>query len=88
MLNTDNQSKYYLKSIPLYDLHVTTKDFNVDELYALGAKKVMLVPNAYDPLVHKPATTLKNNIYKSDVSFVGDYELERAFSFIILLKKE
>lgn len=87
MLNKDNQSKYYLESIPFYDLHVTTKDFNVDELYALGAKKVMLVPNAYDPSEHKPSTILRKNIYKSDVSFIGDYEVERALSLYYIAQR-
>ncbi len=53
MFNPDNQSHCYLGSIALYDLHVTTKSFNVQELEEQGARDVLFVKNAYDPLLHK-----------------------------------
>jgi hypothetical protein len=39
MLNPRNQSKRYLNCISIYDLHVTTKSYNVSELLANGALK-------------------------------------------------
>ena len=39
MGNPSNQSRRYLDSLPLYDLHVTTKSYNVEELSALGARE-------------------------------------------------
>ena len=54
MINPDNQSAQYLAGIPSYDLHVTTKSYNVEELRALGARDVHFVDNAYDPATHRP----------------------------------
>jgi spore maturation protein CgeB len=84
MKNTDNQTTFYLKTLPLYDLHVTTKSYNVDELYNLGAKKVLFVNNAYAPEVHKPykLTEEERKKYSADVSFIGSPEKERAESIM------
>lgn len=38
MMNPSNQSRNYLRCISLYDLHVTTKSYNVAELKVLGAR--------------------------------------------------
>lgn len=65
-------------------MHVTTKSYNVDELYNLGAKKVLFVNNAYAPEVHKPyeLTTEEKNKYSADVSFIGAPEKERSDSIL------
>ncbi|OQY75802.1 MAG: hypothetical protein B6D44_00725 [Ignavibacteriales bacterium UTCHB2] len=84
MINPQNQTSFYLNDIPLYDMHVTTKSYNVDELYNLGAKKVLFVNNAYAPEVHKPyeLTTEEKNKYSADVSFIGAPEKERSDSIL------
>jgi len=74
MINPDNQSSQYLESIPLYDFHITTKSYNVREMQALGAKQVVFVNNAFDPIEHTPSDCN----YKYDVGFVGTYENDRA----------
>lgn len=84
-----NQSALYRRSIPLYDLHVTTKSFNLDDLAALGAKHILFVNNAFSPRVHFPmrlcqATRLK---YGGPVGFVGTYERER-FEMLLALAKQ
>jgi hypothetical protein len=86
MLNPDNQSAWYRAAIPLYDLHVTTKSYNVTELRALGAREVMFVDNAYEPPVHRPLelTPAERARYGADVSFVGGYERERAETMLAL----
>lgn len=88
MMNPINQSRNYLNSIPFYDLHVTTKSYNVDELYAFGAKKVLFVNNAYAPEIHKPYYLSEEEIrkYSSDVSFIGSPEKERADSINFIAK--
>ena len=89
MANPDNQSRRYLESLPLYDLHVTTKSFNVVELQALGAREVLPVPNAFDPAVHRPlrlgpAERLR---FAADVGFVGHFEPERAETMLELARR-
>ena len=89
MMQSHNQSAFYLRSIPLYDLHVTTKSYNVEELAIAGAKQVLFVNNAYSPLVHFPATASATDrlAYGGPVGFVGTYERERAEMLIALAKE-
>ena len=49
-----NQSRYFRKALPLYDVVFTTKSYNVRELEELSARRVLFVDNAYDPAVHRP----------------------------------
>lgn len=84
MFNPGNQTSIYLRAIPYYDSHITTKSFNVAELEAVGAKNVTFVFSAFDPLVHRPMNCDSPGHYHSDVSFVGDLELERAGSIEFL----
>jgi len=88
MINPQNQTTFYLHSIPLYELHVTTKSYNVGELYKLGAKKVLYVNNAYAPEIHKPyeLTKEEKEKYSADVSFIGAPERERADSIFEIAK--
>ena len=88
MMNPSNQSAYYLRSMGLYDVHVTTKSYNVKELKDLGAREVMFIDNAYDPATHRPleldAETLAR--YRADVSFIGGYEQDRAEQMLHLAR--
>jgi spore maturation protein CgeB len=88
MAGPHNQSAYYLSSIPLYDLHVTTKSYNVAELQALGAREVLFVNNAFSPRVHFPVevTPEQRQKYGGPVGFIGAYEEERAAMVIALAK--
>jgi spore maturation protein CgeB len=80
MSNPVHQSPRYLRSIDRYDLHVTTKSYNVAELEALGANEVLFVGNAFDPETHRPVTLApdERTPLAADVGFVGWYEAERA----------
>lgn len=80
MLNPHNQSKRYLAGLPLYDLHVTTKSYNVDELKALDARSVMFLDNSYDPEIHRPVepTSEERDRLGAEVGFIGSYEDDRA----------
>jgi len=75
-----NQSWQYLKSVPLYDLHVTTKSFNVPELYAKGARAVLMLNNAYCPHIHRPMhiTPTDRTQLGGPVGFIGAFEGERS----------
>ena len=81
-----NQSRHYLQSIPLYDMHVTTKSFNVQELYSLGAKAVLFLNNAYSSVTHRPIEVSPDDRRKlgGDVGFIGAFEKDRAESLLFL----
>ena len=90
MLNPNNQSSNYLQSIPIYDLHVTTKSYNCSELKELGAREVLFVDNAFAPHVHAPPAvpaTLEQ-MQRNGVAFIGSFELERALVLENIGKKE
>ncbi len=78
--NLLNQSRRWRDSIPFYDLHVTTKSYNVSELEALGARDVLFIDNAYDPAVHRPLelTPAERRRFEAPVGFVGSFEGDRA----------
>jgi hypothetical protein len=86
MFNPANHSRQYARGIPEYDLHVTTKSYNVAELRAAGARDVLFVDNAYDPEVHRPLalTEEERGLYAAQVAFVGQYERERADAMVAL----
>lgn len=80
MLNPLHQSPAYLSAVPEYDLHVTTKSYNVEELKGLGARDVLFVDNAYDPRTHRPMelSAEDRRRFGTGVGFIGIYEEERA----------
>lgn len=82
--NPKNQTRFYLNSINLYDIHITTKSYNVEELYHIGAKQVIFVNNATDEEIFKPLFDIDINEYKCDVGFIGTWEKERANSILYL----
>jgi len=88
MGNPDNQSRYWLMSVPCYDLHVTTKSYNVSELRAMGAKDVLFVDKSYDPHTHRAIrlTDEDRARYGADVCFIGGYEEQRALSLLRLAR--
>jgi spore maturation protein CgeB len=86
MLNPQNQSRYYLEGLALYDLHVTTKSYNVAELRELGARDVIFVDNAFDPATHRPLELSAEDRlrYGAGAGFVGAMESDRAEQIVRL----
>lgn len=76
MFSPFNTTIQYRRSIPLFDLHVTTKSFSVEDLRAAGAKRVLLIDKAFDPKTHRPLTLEAADLerYRADVGFIGVYE--------------
>lgn len=86
--NPRNQSRQWLACLQLYDLHVTTKSFNVTELRAAGARDVFLVAKGFSPEVHRPHpvdAALRERL-GADVGFIGWPEAARESSMRFLAK--
>lgn len=81
-----NQSKNYLECVPLYDIHFTTKSYIIDDLYRLGAKKVIFCQQSYEESFHYPRNITAEDIERlgGDVGFVGTWEKERMESVLYL----
>ncbi len=75
-----NQSRRFLKSLPLYDAYFTTKTYGVAELRSLGCRRVEFTGNAFDKHTHRPIelTAEDREYFGADVGFVGTFEEERA----------
>jgi spore maturation protein CgeB len=66
-----HRSRYFNRCIPLYDLLVTTKPFEVELYKQAGARDVMLVLQGYD---NRFAPTEPRRELESDVCFIGHCE--------------
>jgi spore maturation protein CgeB len=89
MLLPANQSRNYLCGISLYDVHLTTKTYNVAELKALGAADVQFYANAFDTVAYRPIqlSNDEENHWGSDVAFLGGYESQRCSTMLALAKR-
>jgi spore maturation protein CgeB len=89
MFNPNNSSRHYRKSLPFYDFHFTNKSYNVKELKRSGARNVHFFRNAFSPRVHRPVslTNKERSFFGSDVSFIGTFEKERAYSLNKIAEK-
>jgi len=86
--NPVNQSRHYLAGIPLYDLHITTKSYNVEELRQAGATEVVFQDNGFDPSTFSPqeVSPIDRQRLGAEVGFIGEWEKERAESILFLAR--
>jgi spore maturation protein CgeB len=74
--NPYNTTPDYLAHEAAWDLVVTTKQHNVSELKARGARRVKFVRSAYDPAWHRPCA--KRGARQYLVGFIGAERPDRA----------
>lgn len=81
-----NQSKQYLRCVPLYDYIITNKSYIIDDMKKLGAKHVIFVNNSYSKSFHRPIELTANERKElgGDVGFIGYWEKERCESILYL----
>ena len=64
--------RLYAKTIPLYDLHCTQRDSNVESYRAAGARDVIKIQTAYEPTIHFPSEPPFTDARRDrGVSFIG-----------------
>ena len=90
MFAPHNQSAYFKKCLPLYDLVFTAKSYNTlpAELPKLGARRVVFVDQAYDVYAHRPMEVSQTDKDKfgADVGFIGTFEKDRAMTMLHLAR--
>ncbi|MCC2165814.1 glycosyltransferase [Brotaphodocola catenula] len=88
MMERHNQSKQFLQSIHLYDVHITTKSFIIKQLYDMGAKSVIYTNQSYDEDFHYPREINNQDLLRlgADVGFVGMWEKERMEDILYLTR--
>jgi len=74
-----NMSYWHRYGLYSYDHIFTTKQFNISELYSIGARSVHLISDSYCSDIHHPCslTNSESLLYGADVSAVGAYEKDR-----------
>ena len=74
------RSAIYLRAIPFYDVHFTTRIPNISELYGFRARRVERAWFAFDKHVHRPlsVTCAEKSALGGPVGFIGTYERDRA----------
>ncbi|WP_196810847.1 CgeB family protein [Arthrobacter sp. 35W] len=73
--NAYNTTNEYLKYESAWDLVVTTKKHNMDELAQRGAKRTLMVMSAFDPAWHHLSARRTSRQFQ--VGFVGNYREDR-----------
>jgi spore maturation protein CgeB len=64
--------RLYMRDIPVFDLHVTQRDRNVEDYLQHGARSVLKIQTAYEPTIHFPPPPEWNDRDRTrDVSFIG-----------------
>jgi spore maturation protein CgeB len=77
--------RHYIRSIPYYDIHFTSNNYNIPELYESGAKKVCFLELGYDHKLYRPVK-LASDDYKADLFFIGHWEPTTEDHIVALVK--
>lgn len=64
-----------LSGLSAYDLCIVVREESTEELYRLGAKRVIRVWRSYDEVAHQPYRNIEDipSQFRSDVAFVGTW---------------
>ncbi len=87
--NPADNSRELLKSIPLYDLYVCTKQGIMDDVRRAGCANVAYVRFGYKPEVHfpeAPASDQERDRFACDVMFAGGCDAHRTAYFEALIR--
>jgi len=81
--------RYYMASIPEYDLMLAYRHANLEDLRRAGARKVELMRSWYVPGRSYPVelTEEDRQLYETDVVFVGHYEPDQRIEYLEAIVK-
>jgi spore maturation protein CgeB len=72
-----HDTRHLRASVPLYDVCITPKEYELAEYARHGARRTILAPTAYDPALHHPVPDSERAglaPFESDVCFIGHHE--------------
>lgn len=71
-----HRTRHFMRSIPRYDVLITSKPWEVEAYKRLGAKRVIMLPQGFDPALFHPyeLTAAERAELGSRVCFIGHYE--------------
>ena len=70
-----HRSRHFIRAVPLYDVLVTTKEWEIPHYKEVGAKRIILTHQGYDLRCYprNPSQPIRST-YASDVCFIGHHE--------------
>ena len=73
---TFHRTRQFMRSIPVYDVLITSKPFEMGLYREHGARRLILLPQGYDPAIFRPHEVPADLLarVKSEVCFVGHCE--------------
>lgn len=74
--NRVSRARWFLQALPEYDVVLTTRRSNIDDLRALGCRHVRYLPFGFDEYIHLPATP-PYLLPAHDILFVGGADYDR-----------
>ncbi len=79
--------KYFLKNVPLYDLHLVYRPVNLEEIRAAGAREAHVLMPYFIPALHRPLelTPAEQDRYGCEAVFVGHYEADGRVQYLRVL---
>jgi len=72
---TFHKSKHYFKSLPFYDVVITTKSYELEHYKKAIQATVLYATQGFDKALHKPSPNPFN--HKKGLAFIGHHEMER-----------
>lgn len=72
---TFHQSKHFFKSLPLYDVVITTKSYELEHYKKATRAKVLYATQGFDKALHQPSEEPFDQ--KKGLAFIGHYEEAR-----------
>jgi len=88
IMERHNQSLNFMNSLHLYDYHITTKSYIIEDFKNKGARNVIFTNQSFEPTFHYPRvlTEKEKELFGADIGFVGVWEKERCDSILYLVE--
>lgn len=85
---TFHKSRWFRQGVPLYDLMITTKPYEVELYQQLQVKRLLLKPPMFIPSIHRPQLVTPEawQRYACDAVFIGTYAVGRERYLLPLLE--
>ena len=87
--NSSHRANWFMRALPSYDIIVSVRRTNLEDLYSIGCKKVFYLPFAYQPNIHfpeEPASLEEKSQLSSDIIFAGGGDIDRVPYITALLQ--
>lgn len=73
-----DHASFHKATVPLYDLIVTTKSFQIETLLSNHCSRVVYIPHGYNPEVNRPRVEGISEVdYEVDIGYIGNHSADK-----------